>query len=78
MISPAETTLPPVRGLDDRFRRTLEVPGVLADAGRTEGTVVVDVPGGRLSVQVGPGTTVLTGPAVLVSAGSLCREWLEG
>ena len=35
MISPAETTLPPVRGLDDRFRRTLEVPGVLADAGRT-------------------------------------------
>ena len=35
MISRAETTLPPVRGLDDRFRRTLEVPGVLADAGRT-------------------------------------------
>lgn len=48
----------------------------LADAGRAEGTVVVDVPGGRLSVQVGPRTTVLTGPAVLVSAGSLCREWL--
>ncbi len=48
----------------------------LADAGRTEGTVVVDVPGGRLSVQVGPRTTVLTGPAVLVSAGSLCPEWL--
>ncbi|MDT0276529.1 diaminopimelate epimerase [Blastococcus goldschmidtiae] len=48
----------------------------LADAGRDEGTVVVDVPGGRLSVQVDPRTTVLTGPAVLVSAGSLCREWL--
>jgi diaminopimelate epimerase len=47
-------------------------------AGRTEGTVLVDVPGGRLSVQVGPRTTVLTGPAVLVSAGSLCREWLGG
>jgi diaminopimelate epimerase len=44
--------------------------------GRTEGTVVVDVPGGRLQVQVGPGTTVLTGPAVLVSAGVLCSEWL--
>jgi diaminopimelate epimerase len=44
--------------------------------GRTEGTVVVDVPGGRLSVQVGAGTTVLTGPAVIVSAGALCAEWL--
>ncbi len=49
----------------------------LAEAGRSEGTVVVDVPGGRLSVQVGPRTTVLTGPAVLVSAGSLCQEWLD-
>lgn len=49
----------------------------LADAGREEGTVVVDVPGGRLSVQVGPRTTVLTGPAVLVAAGSLCQEWLD-
>ena len=46
--------------------------------GRTEGTVVVDVPGGRLSVQVDAGTTVLTGPAVLVSAGALCAEWLPG
>jgi diaminopimelate epimerase len=48
----------------------------LVSAGRTEGTVVVDVPGGRLSVQIDPRTTVLTGPAVLVSAGSLCAEWL--
>ena len=48
----------------------------LVAEGRTEGTVVVDVPGGRLSVEVGPRTTVLTGPAVLVSAGELCREWL--
>jgi len=46
--------------------------------GRAEGTVVVDVPGGRLSVQVDAGTTVLTGPAVLVSAGALCAEWLTG
>jgi diaminopimelate epimerase len=50
----------------------------LAASGRDEGTVVVDVPGGRLSVQVGSGTTVLTGPAVIVSAGSLCAEWLAG
>ena len=46
--------------------------------GRTEGTVVVDVPGGRLAVRVDGGTTVLTGPAVLVSAGVLCPEWLAG
>ena len=44
----------------------------LAAEHRTEGTVVVDVPGGRLSVQVTPGTTVLTGPAVVVAAGVLC------
>ncbi|RBY91382.1 diaminopimelate epimerase [Blastococcus sp. TF02A-30] len=48
----------------------------LAAEDRTEGTVVVDVPGGRLAVQVDPRTTVLTGPAVLVSAGVLCPEWL--
>ncbi|TFV63229.1 UNVERIFIED_ORG: diaminopimelate epimerase [Bacillus sp. AZ43] len=50
----------------------------IAAAGRSEGTVVVDVPGGRLSVEVTPGTTVLTGPAVLVAAGELCAEWLAG
>jgi diaminopimelate epimerase len=47
-------------------------------AGETEGTVRVDVPGGRLSVQVTAGTTVLTGPAVIVSTGELCAEWLRG
>lgn len=45
--------------------------------GRTEGTVTVDVPGGRLTVAVDGGTTVLTGPAVIVSAGVLCAEWLS-
>jgi len=48
----------------------------LTHTGRAEGTVVVDVPGGRLSVQIDPRTTVLTGPAVLVAAGSLSEEWL--
>ncbi len=48
----------------------------LAAEGRTEGTVLVDVPGGRLSVQVTPGTTVLTGPAVIVASGELQPEWL--
>ena len=46
--------------------------------GRTEGTVVVDVPGGRLTVAVDARTTVLTGPAVIVSAGAICAEWLAG
>ena len=49
----------------------------LAAEGLADGTVLVDVPGGRLSVQVGS-TTTLTGPAVLVSAGVLCPEWLTG
>jgi diaminopimelate epimerase len=48
----------------------------LVAEGRVDGTVVVDVPGGRLAVRVTPATTVLTGPAVLVSAGELCPEWL--
>jgi diaminopimelate epimerase len=49
----------------------------LAAEDRTEGTVTVDVPGGRLSVRVTPETTVLTGPAVVVAAGVLCAEWLD-
>jgi diaminopimelate epimerase len=50
----------------------------LVAGGATEGTVRVDVPGGRLAVQVTPETTILTGPAVIVSAGVLCAEWLAG
>ena len=46
--------------------------------GRSEGTVLVDVPGGRLSVEVSAATTVLTGPAVIVAAGAMCQEWLAG
>jgi diaminopimelate epimerase len=50
----------------------------LVAAGRDTGTVVVDVPGGRLSVRAADGTTVLTGPAVVVAAGELTAEWLAG
>jgi diaminopimelate epimerase len=50
----------------------------LVASGATEGTVRVDVPGGRLSVTVSADTTVLTGPAVLVAEGALTREWLAG
>ena len=49
----------------------------LESRGERAGTVVVDVPGGRLSVQVDERTTVLSGPAVLVAAGSLAPGWLE-
>jgi diaminopimelate epimerase len=44
---------------------------VLRDAGLAEGTVTVDVPGGRLTVSVAGGQCVLTGPAVIVAAGTL-------
>ena len=52
----------------------------LAAEGRAEGTLLVDVPGGRLSVAGRPSTTVLTGPAVLVVGGrrARCPEWLVG
>jgi diaminopimelate epimerase len=50
----------------------------LVAGGATAGTVVVDVPGGRLTVDVGPDTTVLRGPAVVVAAGELTAEWLAG
>jgi diaminopimelate epimerase len=50
----------------------------LTAGGADSGSVVVDVPGGRLTVRIGDGTPVLTGPAVLVSAGALTPEWLAG
>jgi diaminopimelate epimerase len=50
----------------------------LQAAGRTAGTVAVDVPGGRLSVEFDGRTTVLSGPAVVVAAGTLTEEWLAG
>jgi diaminopimelate epimerase len=49
----------------------------LEAGGRTAGTVAVDVPGGRLSVQFDGRTTVLSGPAVVVAAGVLTAEWLS-
>lgn len=49
----------------------------LVAGGTATGTVVVDVPGGRLTVDVAPDTTVLHGPAVVVAAGELTPEWLR-
>jgi len=48
----------------------------LEAGGRNTGIVVVDVPGGRLTVEVDERTTVLSGPAVVVSSGTLSPEWL--
>ncbi|MGY1591850.1 diaminopimelate epimerase [Geodermatophilus sp. SYSU D00708] len=48
----------------------------LEAGGADAGTVVVDVPGGRLTVRIDATTTVLTGPAVVVAAGELTPEWL--
>jgi len=50
----------------------------LAARDMVEGTVLVDVPGGRLSVRFDGGTTILTGPAVVVTKGALTGEWLAG
>jgi diaminopimelate epimerase len=50
---------------------------VMDARGSRSGTVVVDVPGGRLSVRVDEATTVLSGPAVLVAAGTLEPDWLS-
>jgi diaminopimelate epimerase len=48
----------------------------LAATGADEGTVQVDVPGGRLAVRFAEGTTILSGPAVIVAAGEITSEWL--
>lgn len=43
----------------------------LARSGATAGSVVVDVPGGRLYTEVGSDRVLLTGPAVLVARGTM-------
>ncbi|NES12851.1 MULTISPECIES: diaminopimelate epimerase [Micromonospora] len=43
----------------------------LRDAGRDTGTIVVDVPGGRLTVTVTDDSCWLSGPAVLVATGEI-------
>lgn len=44
---------------------------MLRDAGRAAGVVIVDVPGGRLRVALGPDRCVLSGPAVIVAVGTV-------
>jgi len=48
----------------------------LRDAGRSTGEVVVDVPGGRVTVAVEGQTSWLSGPAVVVADGDVDPDWL--
>jgi diaminopimelate epimerase len=49
---------------------------VLRDAGHAEGTVGVEVPGGRLTVTVENGRWTLAGPAVIVATGHVAVDAL--
>ena len=48
---------------------------VLSRIGRDTGPVIVEVPGGLLTVSVTPETTVLGGPAVFVASGDIDPDW---
>jgi diaminopimelate epimerase len=49
---------------------------VLGEAGRDSGVVTVESPGGALTVSLGGGRAVLTGPAVLVARGTVMLDAL--
>jgi len=48
----------------------------LRAAGRARGAVIVDIPGGRVTVTVTADTSFLAGPAVVVAEGTLDPHWL--
>jgi diaminopimelate epimerase len=54
------------------------VAGVLHRRGDQTGAASVDIPGGRVHVEVGENTCVLTGPAAFVARGELDRAWWDG
>ncbi len=53
------------------------VTGVLHRRGATTGAATVEIPGGRVRVEVGEHTSVLTGPAVFVARGELDQAWWD-
>jgi diaminopimelate epimerase len=53
------------------------VTGVLHRRGATTGAATVEIPGGRVHVEVGAATCVLTGPATFVARGELDRGWWD-
>jgi diaminopimelate epimerase len=48
----------------------------LRSIGRSTGTIVVGVPGGRITVTVTENDSELRGPSILVGAGMLNEGWL--
>jgi diaminopimelate epimerase len=54
------------------------VAGVLHGRGETTGTATVDIPGGRVRVDIAEDTSTLTGPAAFVARGELDRAWWDG
>jgi len=54
------------------------VAGVLYRRGAATGAAAVDVPGGRVRVEIGDHTSTLTGPAAFVARGELDRAWWDG
>ncbi|MUN40114.1 diaminopimelate epimerase [Actinomadura litoris] len=54
----------------------LHADGSPEEAAPPQGDWTVDVPGGRVTVTLGHGTSVLSGPAVLVAEGETRRGWL--
>ena len=46
--------------------------------GEQDGTWLIQVPGGDLTVTLTPRTSLLTGPAVIVAEGDVCSAWLAG
>jgi diaminopimelate epimerase len=54
------------------------VTGVLHRRGDETGAASVEIPGGRVHVEVGENTCVLTGPAAFVARGELDRAWWDG
>jgi diaminopimelate epimerase len=53
------------------------VAGVLHSRGASTGAATVEIPGGKVRVEIGAGTSVLTGPAVFVGRGELDRAWWD-
>jgi diaminopimelate epimerase len=49
----------------------------LRRSGRDEGTLTVDVPGGRVAVGIAAGAATLSGPAELVASGHIAGEWWQ-
>ena len=54
------------------------VTGVLHGRGEKTGAATVEIPGGRVHVDILEDTSVLTGPATFVARGELDRAWWDG